>query len=328
MSADTSTPSTGPALGVPPNPGLSLPLVPVPTAQPEEPNALMKWLQTSWANLKKGNLGNPKIIGIVLAVALVGFAWWFLSHWTQKNDSRLWLNFENAATEQGAKTFLEEPSQVKTVAAQIVKKNELLTRRNGAMRKLTAEKLADRQGAAKTLEECRDELAKIAEETKNDRSMKSEIYFEAARTELALIGVPKANVVSMGLDIKGNGRGQVSTYLDLLVKSADAIGPEVDPAKQPAIAAARAKILEPVKKYSSEAGTAELYQIAGELHNGFNIADPVDTLPKGTKPPPIIPAGEGDPLPPATFPGSQKNPDDKPGDAPKTPAGFGPTEKK
>ena len=328
MSADTTTPSTVPALGVPPNPGLSLPVVPGHTAPPDEPNALMKWLQKSWANLKKGHFGNPKIIGIILAVVLIGFALWFLARSSQKSDSALWVSFENTSSAEGSKAFINDPSLGKTVAAQIVKKNEVLTRRDAAWRKLKSEKLAERQGAAKSLEEIRDELVQVAGEFKNDRSMKSEIYFEAARTELSLIGVPKANVVAMGLDVKGNGRGQVSTYLDLLAKAADAIGPEVDPAKQPAIASARAKILEPVKKYSTEAGSAELYQQLGELQTGFNIADPIDSMPSGIKPPPIIPAGEGEPLPPVTFPAEPKKPDDKPGDAPKPPTGFGPTEKK
>lgn len=249
----------------------------------EEPNALQKWLVSTWEKVKTGRVGNPKWFVLILAVGLVVAAWWFLRGSSKKADSALWRAFAGAVSTDGLKEFADLPANAKTEAAQIARVNMQRNRMIEGRMGLRADKLADRLKAAKALEEARDELVKLADEFAKDRTMKAMTLLAAADAEKALIGVPKEGVAVMGLDVKGNGRGQVERYAELLRKAADAVGPApADAAKYPALVAARDKYIAEADKYTKEAG--DVYTACGYIHAAFNEPDAVDKKPEGTSP--------------------------------------------
>jgi hypothetical protein len=185
---------------------------------------------------------------------------------------------------------------------------------------LTFPKLADRQKAAGTLEEVRDELTKLADEFKSDKTLRATCYLLAADAETALVGVPKAGVAAVGFEVKENGRGQVDKVVELKKKAAEAIGANTE---------AGQKLTADADKLATNA--AEVYKVGGLLNAMFNEADPVE------RPaiPPIItpPAGTDGPKAPAPLPDplnplkpDEKKPEEKkPEEGPKPPAPLPPS---
>lgn len=304
MNADTATPTTPPT----PLPGGSLPVVPAPgaTTPPvnhdhvkDEPNALLEGLKALWANVKAGKVGSPRVLALVIAVVAIIAAWWFLSHASLKNDSALWLGFDSANQSDGIKTFVVESSQKNTVAAKVAALNDLRLRRDAALFNMTNNKKAERLAAANTLASLREEFVTAAGQLDKDLTLKAKALSEAAEIELALIGVPKEGVTAMGVDVKGNCRGQVEKYSELLKKAAEAIGPNTDAGKA---------LTAEADKYSGAAAN-NLYEQLGRFHARFNDADLV----------PFNPADPNGPKAPDTIGGGTP----KPGDttAPKPPEG-------
>lgn len=288
----------------------------------DEPNALMKWLAGTWQKLKAGQLGgNPRWLALVVAVALVGGGWWYLSRASKRADSALWLNYDLAQTTEGLQKFVEEKSTGTTDAARIARVNLSRNKAGDGLRGLRAGRLADRQKGAKALEEARDELVKLADEFK-DRTMKAQVLLDAADAEKALIGVPKEGVRVIPLEVKSGSRGQVERVAELTRKAAEAIGPDTDAGKKHAADAER---------YTRDA--ADIYTVSGYLHAAFNEPDPEEPKPVLPAPPSaltppvgVIPGGDlpkaPDPIP---APVNPIKPDDKkPDDGPKAPPPLAP----
>ncbi len=311
MNADTATPTTpatpapaGESLPVVPAPGGTLPAVP---HAPAEPNALLDGTKKAWDNLKAGKVGNPRVIALVLAVAAIFAAWWFLSTSSLKSDSALWYNFDSTLSDKGIKTFTDEQSQANTPAGKIAKLNDARLRRDAALLRMTDRRLSYRDGAADTLEKLRDEFAELAAQMGKDPTMKAQAYREAAEIEMGLVGVPKKGVTVM-LNVQRDGRGQLDKYADLMRKAAEAIGPNTDAGKG---------FIADADKFSKDQEAAQLYRQLGTFHANFNNPDP---LPPTTTTDPNTPK-----LPPGIGGGGTKP--TTPGDLPKPPVNF-PEEKK
>lgn len=322
MNADTVPPTT-PQIPAPAPVGGPQPVVPQPgaTEPPHthphtkaEPNALLEGTKKLWENLKAGKVGNPRVIALVLAVIAIAVAWWFLASSSKRSDSLLWYTFDLAQQRgsEGLKQFNQEPSQSKSVAGKIATLNDLRLQMDVAMTRLTSQNLkgADRVKAADDLERLRNEVAELAPQFDKDKTMKATAYLAAADAEMALVGVPKKDVMVF-LDVKGGSRGQLSKYAEYLKQAAEAAGPNSDAGKQ---------LLANAEKYTAEPTASDLYRRYAAFHARFNDPDP---LPFGTGSDPSSPR-----LPNA-IPGlTPPKPDDKPSpDAPKPPEGN-PFEKK
>jgi hypothetical protein len=314
MNADTATPPTTPTIPAPAPAGGALPVVPAPGAAtppdphnqpPAEPNALLDGTKKLWENVKAGKVGSPKVIALVLAVAAIIAAWWFLSYASKKTDSALWYKFDEVVTPEQANTFANEPSNVNTHAAKIAKLNDARLRRDAALLKMASPRLRDRQEAADQLGALRDEFADLAGQLGKDQTLKAMAFREAAEIEMGLVGVPKKDKPVM-LNVKADCRGQLDKYAELLKKAADAIGPATDAGKQ---------FLADADKAFNEDEAAKLYRLLGTFHAKFNNADPL--------PPPIT----TDPNTPKLPPGVGGTTPTTPGDTPKPPEGN-PFEKK
>lgn len=314
MNADTASPTT-PSTPAPVPTGPSLPVVPVPgaTEPPHthehtkaEPNALLLWSKKAWEGLKAGHVGNPRILLLAVAAVAIAAAIWFLLFSSKKTDSALWSGFDQALTNEGLNTFAGDPANANTMAAKIAKLNDLRLRKDLNLRKLTdsRQKLADRVGAADTLEKLRDELSESAGQFKDDRTLKAQSLLAAAEIEMGLIGIPKKGVATMGVDVKGNCRGQLDKYAGLMKQAAEAIGVDSEAGKE---------ILAAADKYSKDPAAGELYRRLGDFHSRFNDPDPIDPT-KSTDP--------NAPKTPDTIPGNPKPGETTtPGDAPKPPEG-------
>lgn len=338
MNADTASPAA--PTPAPPQPPAPVP-VPGATTPPagdlghhghvhHETNALLIWSKKAWEGLKEGHFGNPKILLLILAVVVIGLAWWLLAHTSLVNDSLLWSGLDGAFRPAAATkdevnlltTWADDAANKDTVAARIARLNAIRLREADALRRLTGEKVADRQAAADELEKVRDELEKAAEQFPQDRTLRAAAYLDAADAELGLIGVPKKGVAAMGLEVRQHSRGKVEKYTGLLRKAAEAVGPTTEAGKG---------FIATADKYDKDVEASELYSRLGTFHASFNNPDPVGT---GRPFDPTDPFGgdPGDfPLPngpkrPTTIPDGPVKPDDKlaPGEGPKSPKPLDP----
>jgi hypothetical protein len=273
-------------------------------------------LLSTWEKLKTGQVINPKWLALILAVAAIIGGWWWLSKSSKKADSALWVNYDLAVSPDGMKAFTEDKSTADTDAARYVRVNLQRNKIRDGLYNLTADKLATRLKAAKSLEEARDELTRLADEFKNDRTMKAVCFLAAAEAEKGLIGVPKEGVRAMGLDVKANCRGQVERYAELKRKAAEAIGPTTE---------AGQKYTAEADKYTKEAG--DIYNVSGILNAAFNEADPEERKPDLPTPPTgLTPSTPGDaPRTPDKLPDPAKPDKKKPEEEPKTPTENPPT---
>lgn len=293
----------------------------------DDPSPVLVWLQNTWDKLKSGKIGNPKWIALIVAVGLIAFFWWYLARSSKKSDSALWFNYDLAVTQDGMKVFLDNPANTDTVAGRITRLNLARTRVREGLAGLTAATLADRQKAAATLEQVRDELVTLADEFTADRTLKSTCLLAAADAEQALIGIPKEGIQSVGLEVKQNGRGQVSRVAELKRRAADVIGADTEVGQ---------KLIAEAEKMTQNAD--QVYQVAGTLNAAFNEPDsiaatatpPVSTPPatgEGPKPPDTIPDPVNPAKPDEKKPEEKKPEEQKPDEGPKPPAPL-PAEKK
>lgn len=328
MNADTATPAS-------PAPTTPQPPVPVPapgaTTPPagdlghhghvhHEKNALLDWTKKAWEGVKHGKVGNPKLLLLLVAVVAIIGVWWFLAKASRDNDSALWSGFDAAGRAIGKGNMDEQLKQLEgyaadqsvkdSVASPILRLNALRLRKTTALRKLTGDKLADRQSAADELEKVREELVKAADWFAKDRTMKAATYLDAAEVELGLIGVPKADAKPLDADDL-RSRGKVDKYAELMRKAADAIGPNTDAGKG---------FVAKADKYQNKDEAEKLYRRLGDFHISFNNPDPV-----GRPTDPSDPSGGFDPIPgggprrPTTLPDGPSDKPLAPGEGPKPP---------
>lgn len=327
MNADTATPAA-------PSPTPAQPLAPVPvpgaTTPPAgdlghhghvhtEKNALLDWSKKAWEGLKQGKVGNPKVLLLVLAVAAILGAWWFLANSSKAADSALWYQSDTALNPaeggdaakkaERLNAFADEPSMKDSVAAPIAKLNAIRLRKTEALRKLNGEKLADRLAGADELEKVRDELAKAADWFLKDRTMKAAAFLDAAEAELALVGVPKKDAKPLDADDQ-KSRGQVAEYAKLLRSAADAIGPTTEAGKG---------FTAKVEKYADKDAVADLYKRLSTFHASFNNPDPTARPTDPTDPTDPFGGEPGGPKRPTTLPDGPTDKPLDPGEAPKPP---------
>lgn len=229
-----------------------------------EPNALMQWLMATWANIKQGKFGGTRYIAILLAIVLIGAAWWFLSSSSRKAESALWTNFSLAVSNERMKSFLDSEGKADSKAAKIVRLNQARDKAQTNMRQVFASKLATRQKAASDLATLVLELEAHAKEFPDDKSLKAAALLAAAEAEKVLIGIPKENADPLKLDSAENSRGQISKYVALLKEAAEVLGPTTEAGKS---------YLATAEKFEKNA--EEQYKYAFSSFSNFNNADPV-----------------------------------------------------
>ncbi|MFO0851588.1 MAG: hypothetical protein U0871_23960 [Gemmataceae bacterium] len=267
-----------------------------------ETNSLAQATSNFVEKVKSGKVVSPKVLGVALAVVLVGGTWWFLATTNRRAASQQWAELAILGRDTSP-TRLEEFAQAnKDTAA------GRLARLEAARLQLGPDGIAhlqmrdaDRRAKGITsIEAARDELVKLSDEFKGDKALQATCLMAASEAELALVGVAKT---PGGTDF----RGTVGKATELLRKAADAIGPTTPVGEK---ALARAKDLDANRAKVEEVGL----KLNGLLTPPPSLAPPLSGLGTGPKPP------EG-PIPtpkPPELPKAGEGP--KPPTAPVTPA--------
>jgi hypothetical protein len=145
-----------------------------------------------------------------------------------------------------------------------VKLNLARDKATEATNRLSSTVLGERRKALDELTQARGEIETLAEEFKNDRSIKAAALLSAAKAELAMVGIrgEKANPLEFLNTPQTGSVGKVSKYVELLKKVAETIGKDSAAGK----------------KYLAQAETAEkdpgkLYRTAAELYGDFFRTD-------------------------------------------------------
>jgi hypothetical protein len=188
-----------------------------------EENSLAKGLTTLAKKAKSGSLVSPKVLAVILAVALVGGLWWYFSSTNKKADSLRWSEYELARSEEAFKKLADDnPKTNVAPVARLAAARLRLT--NEGLAKLNIPK--DRADAIEAVAKSRDELKQLAGdfEKAGDRLLRVECLRLSAQAELALVGVPKPGVAPLDQMNPANQRGTVAAAIELLNTAAKAIG--------------------------------------------------------------------------------------------------------
>ena len=188
-----------------------------------EENSLVKGLNTLAQKAKTGHLVNPKILGILLAVLLIGGLWWYFKSQSKKTDSRRWSEYELAGNSDSFKKVAEE--NPKTTVAPVARLAAARLRLTGeGLAKLNVPK--DRAGAIEAVAKSRDEFKELSKEFEKagERTLRVEALRLAAQAELALVGVPKPGTAPLDQMNPANQLGDINAAVELLNGAAKIIG--------------------------------------------------------------------------------------------------------
>ena len=187
-----------------------------------EDNSLYNWLRDLPAKLKNGKLGNPKILGAVLLVALAGGIYWWFSGESKKTEAARWKDTNGALT----------PAELDKITKDYPNTTQsLIARRNAAEIQFGSEGTAKldngetRVAAIDSIEKAREEFLKLAEDFKKsgDKTLRAMCLRQAAEAEETLIGIPKAGVTALEWD-EGQDRGTAAKAVEYYTEAAKAIG--------------------------------------------------------------------------------------------------------
>jgi hypothetical protein len=263
-----------------------------------ETNSLAAATKTFIERAKSGQVVSPRVLGVVLAVVLVGGVWWYLAASNRKSASLQWAGLALLNRDTSPSRLEEFAKENKdSVAGRLARLEQ--ARIQLGPEGIAALQLRDTDRRAKgiaSIEAARDEMVKLADEFKGDKTLQATCLTAAAEAELALVGVSNSPT---GTDSKGT----VGKAAELLRKAADAIGPATPVGEQ---LITRAKDL--------EANKAKVEEVGARL-NGLLMPPPSLT------PPTVPPGGLGSgPLPPVGPIPAPKPPElPKAGDGPKAP---------
>ena len=232
MNAAQPNPTTPPS----PAPGEVIPPVgkdPSLVLQKElEDNSLYNWLRSVPTKVKSAKLGSPTVLGVVLPgnvllgvvllLALAGGIWWWFSGESKKSEAVRWKELNNSST----------PGELDKIVKDYPNTTQaLIARRNQAEVMFGTEGTAklgkgdDRAAGIESIEKARAEFVALAEEFKKtgDKTMRAKCLRQAAETEEALIGIPKAGVIAIEWD-ENQDRGTVAKAIEFYDEAAKAIG--------------------------------------------------------------------------------------------------------
>jgi hypothetical protein len=241
----------------------------------EEPSTMLVWLKSTWERLKTGQVGSPKILALLVSLALIAGAWYFYSYATKKQNSARWVASQSSVDTESLKTLAADPGLAKTPIGNIASLNLARDTFTSASKNLLSGNFTERQKAAKSLEDVREEMTTLGGKFSSDKSLQATCWLLAADAELALVGVPKEGIQAVGLQVKENGRGQVERVVELKKKVATLMGADTAIGK---------KLNDEADKLTKD--IERVYKANGIFHSAFNEA------PTTRPAEPIIPIGE------------------------------------
>ncbi len=256
-----------------------------------ETNELAAGAKAFVKKVKAGQVVPPKVLAGVLAVVLIGGAWYYFTKSSRSATSTNWATFADV-TRTGGTSALEEFAKTNgTDTPGRLARLELARTKLGAdgIAKLAVRDVEQRSKAVASIEAARGELTALADEFKGDKTLQTSCLLDAAEAELSLVGIAKS---PGGSDFRGTVAGCVA----LLKRATDAIGPATPAGES---IAKRADELEKNK--------AQVEEVGVKLNS--LLAPPPSLVPSDGLGTPKAPTGPiKDPAPPA-------------GERPRAPAG-------
>ena len=163
---------------------------------------------------------NGRVLGLLLAFALVGGVWWFFARESRRADSHRWTELEQLTNLAGLKKYAEDNPN--TVPGRVARLEEA-RRQFGASGIGMMARRDDRAEGIKNVEAARAEFVKLAGEFSRDAVLRAECLAKAAEAELALVGVPKQGSQDF--------RGTVADAAKYLRDLATTVGPDTTAGK-------------------------------------------------------------------------------------------------
>lgn len=278
-----------------------------------ERNELATSVQNLWDQAKAGKILSPRAWGVTIAVVVILGLWWYLATSSKSAASTLWTKYDQISSKSELEEFANKNAS--TTSGKIA-------RIQLARIKLTSEGLAklnrrdseERGKAIKSIEEGRDEFVKLADELKNDPTLRAQCLDMAAKGELALVGVPKAKDST-------EFKGSVELAVAHLKTLADTVGKETTAGKNALEQAAeleknREQVINLGKELQTLLTPPELKVPDIKLPDGLGAP----SIPPATNPNMVLP-GNVTPatVPPPTTPGTVPPPSTPPATPPTTP---------
>lgn len=259
-----------------------------------ETNELAKDTRLVIERIKAGHFVSYRVLGIVLAVALVAGVWWYAVYKSRAATSGQWANYSGLRTQPMLEQFVD--STTTSDPAGKVARLELARVWLGpdGIALLRARETDRKAKGVENITKARDEFVKLAEEFKGDKTLRASALLDAAESELALVGIPVGGSAT-------DFRGTVGKAAEFYRQAAATVGDDTP---------LGGKLKEKASKL--EADREKVIAVAKVLYNPIGpTTDPLRPG-EGVKPP-------TGPLVPITPPVNPATPD-----APKAPSGVAP----
>jgi hypothetical protein len=248
-----------------------------------EKNELASHLDRLWkgAGDAKSSSTIWVVVGAVIIVGVLVFAWRYYASESQKNRAEVWRQIEQATTEKEFEKIIEENRGTEVAR---VAKAELarISFSEGGLNKLCSE--IQRKDGIVGIQKARDLYDQLVKEAADDKQLLRESMLSRAKAEEALVGIPKE-------DNPAESRGSLDKALELYQEMAAKFAE----APQGIEAAERAKTIRENKQ--------KIQLFYDELNKRFAKSE----FPKFEPPPPpelpfVTPPKINDPLPPPPKP--------------------------
>jgi hypothetical protein len=277
-----------------------------------EKNELASHLDRLWKGAEGAKSSSTVwvVVGAVVLVGVLIFAWRYYASESQKNRSSLWRQIEQATTEKDLEPIIE--GNRGTAVARAAKAQLARILMSEHLDKLSSQ--FQRKDAIVGVQKARDLLDQVIKESADDKQLLREALLSRAKAEEVLVGIPKD-------DNSSESSGNLDTALTFYQETADKFADS----PQGKEAAERAKEIRDnkprIQKFYEDLNThfrktdiskppeppaPELTPIAPPLPN-----DPLPPLPK-----PVEPPAKTTPMP--TLPPPPKTEEPKPKTDPKT----------
>lgn len=180
-------------------------------------NALYTWAEDFLESVRSGKVFTTRVVGIALAAVLAIGLIVFLVRSGRSEKSRVWSDFDAAMSEKSLKEFADQ--NAKSPAAKVARL-QLARIQLGpeGLDRLASKDKETRTKAIASIEKARDEMARLADEFKDDVTLKASCLIAAGEAELALVGIPAA-------DSGSKHRGTVEKAAEYFNQVATAVGP-------------------------------------------------------------------------------------------------------
>jgi hypothetical protein len=248
-----------------------------------EKNELAERLKALAAKAKGGQVGNVRFVVLLLVLAAAVGGWWYLRGSNKRSEADMWRTYDSLAGAEAYEKFAD--GHANTVAGRAARLQQARVLLGQGVQELTTTAF-DAEARKKTVEkveQARDLFAKLADEFKDDLTLKAQSLDGAARAELALVGVPKTEG-----SLANDYRGSVKKAAEFYRAYAKAVGESTKPGEAAAQKAA-----------DLEAKEAEVQTLGSSLNSQFAPKKFEEPKAPGALTPPAAAA----PIPPPTVPG-------------------------